>query len=316
RAAHAAPRGRRGAGRPARRLPPVPDPRRQPVSPARHRGRRRGPARQRHRHRRSRGAPRLPRQAAHGAARGARHRARGPGAHAGVRAAMMRAALSLLAIVLAAPSVAGPRDDATVALNFQDVELPVLAHFVSEVTGRNFIVDERVHGKVTIISPTRLTPDEAYLVFQSVLQVKGFSTVPSGAVTKIVPARDALGSGGPSAQTSDEAVTRRLPLVHAAGAALGPVLQPLVSKDGVLTAYPPTNHLLVVDAGSNVERVARTAADLDRPATERSAETLGLRYANAEELAARLRDAMGSDANGHRPPVFPDPPTPHPLASH
>src|SRR5262245_47676894 len=123
---------------------------------------------------------------------------------------MTRAAITLLAILTAAPAVAGPPQEATVALNFQDVELPVLAHFVSEVTGRNFIVDERVRGKVTIISPTRLTPDEAYLVFQSVLQVKGFSTVPSGAVTKIVPARDARESGGPSTQTSDEVVARRL----------------------------------------------------------------------------------------------------------
>ena len=53
---------------------------------------------------------------------------------------------------------------------------------------------------MTIISPTRLTPDEAYLVFQSVLQVKGFTTVPSGAFTKIVPIRDAH-AGGPRAAT-------------------------------------------------------------------------------------------------------------------
>ena len=87
-------------------------------------------------------------------------------------------ALSLLA-ALGTPARAA--DDANVALNFQDVELPVLAKFVSEVTGRNFIVDDRVRGKVTIISPTRITPDEAYHVFQSVLQVKGFTTVPAGA---------------------------------------------------------------------------------------------------------------------------------------
>ena len=67
---------------------------------------------------------------------------------------------------------------------------------MSEVTGRNFIVDERVKGKATIISPTRLTPDEAYLVFQSVLQVKGFTTLPAGSFTKIVPIRDATQSGG------------------------------------------------------------------------------------------------------------------------
>src|SRR5436309_3202654 len=118
-------------------------------------------------------------------------------------------------------------EEATVALNFQDVELPVLARFVSEVTGRNFIVDDRVRGKVTIISPTRITPDEAYLVFQSVLQVKGFTTVPSGAFTKIVPAREALASG---TRRGDEVVTRILPLGHAAADGLVRVLAQLVGQ--------------------------------------------------------------------------------------
>src|SRR5216110_1472760 len=158
-----------------------------------------------------------------------------------------------VALALALAASAPAAEEATVALNFQDVELPVLAKFVSEVTGRNFIVDDRVRGKVTIISPTRITPDEAYLVFQSVLQVKGFTTVPSGAFTKIVPAREALASG---TRRGDEVVTRILPLGHAEASGLVPVLQPLVSKDGLLTAYPPTNSLVVVDAGANVDRLA------------------------------------------------------------
>src|SRR3989442_867711 len=202
-----------------------------------------------------------------------------------------------VALALALAASAPAAEEATVALNFQDVELPVLARFVSEVTGRNFIVDDRVRGKVTIISPTRITPDEAYLVFQSVLQVKGFTTVPSGAFivddrvrgrvtiisrtgitpdepylvsqsvlqvrgstrvpsgafTKIVPAREAVASG---ARRGDEVVTRILPLGHAEASGLVPVLQPLVSKDGPLTAYPPPNTLAVADPGANADRPA------------------------------------------------------------
>src|SRR5262252_6932462 len=144
-------------------------------------------------------------------------------------------AAALLLGALASSGRAAP--EATVALNFQDVDLPVLARFVSEVTGRNFIVDDRVRGKVTVISPTRITPEEAYLVFQSVLQVKGFTTVPAGSFTKIVPARDAVASG---VRRGDEVVTRILPLRHAEAAVLVPVLQPFVSKDGLLTAYAAT----------------------------------------------------------------------------
>src|SRR3989442_4110058 len=202
----------------------------------------------------------------------------------------MRPSLALL-LVLAGPAWAA--EEATVALNFQDVELPVLAKLVSEVTGRNFIVDDRVRGKVTIISPTQITPDEAYLVFQSVLQVKGFTTVPSGAFTKVVPARDALASG---ARRGDEVATRILPLGHAEASGLVPVLQPLVSKDGLLTAYPPTNSLVVVDAGANVDRLTALLADLDVPSSERAIEVVGLRFAPAEETARRLRDSVGGQA--------------------
>src|SRR5438105_13090697 len=112
-----------------------------------------------------------------------------------------------VALALALAASAPAAEEATVALNFQDVELPVLAKFISEVTGRNFIVDDRVRGKVTIISPTRITPEEAYQVFQSVLQVKGFTAVPAGAFTKIMPARDARETG---AGSGDELVTRIL----------------------------------------------------------------------------------------------------------
>src|ERR1700738_1999013 len=77
-----------------------------------------------------------------------------------------------------------------ITMNFQNVDIPVLAKFISEITGRNFILDESVRGKVSVISPTKVTPPPAYSIFQSVLQLKGFTTVKAGSIIKIVPARD------------------------------------------------------------------------------------------------------------------------------
>jgi general secretion pathway protein D len=117
--------------------------------------------------------------------------------------------------------------------------------------------------------------------------------VPSGAFTKIVPVRDARETAGPTGgQPGDEVTTRILSLRHADAAALLPVLQPLVSKDGLVTAYPPTNRLVVVDAGANVERVASLLRDLDGPSSAHAVDTVHLRYAPADELAARLRDTL------------------------
>jgi general secretion pathway protein D len=82
----------------------------------------------------------------------------------------------------------------SITMDFQDVDIAALVKSMSEVTGKNFILDERVHGKLTIISPTKMSVDEAYRAFQSALQLKGFTTVRVGAVIKIVPSKDAKSS--------------------------------------------------------------------------------------------------------------------------
>ncbi|MBI3995641.1 MAG: hypothetical protein HY349_06670 [Nitrospirae bacterium] len=77
-----------------------------------------------------------------------------------------------------------------ITLDFNNVDLPVFVKFVSEIVGKNFIIDERVRGKVTIFSPTKISVDKVYQVFQSVLDIKGFAAVASGDMVQILPASD------------------------------------------------------------------------------------------------------------------------------
>ena len=78
-----------------------------------------------------------------------------------------------------------------VSIDFNNVDINVFIKFMSELSGTNFVVDQRVKGKVTIISPSKISMAEAYKVFESVLEVHGYTTVKSGEVVKIIPSPDA-----------------------------------------------------------------------------------------------------------------------------
>jgi general secretion pathway protein D len=201
-------------------------------------------------------------------------------------------AIAMLLAALTAPAAA--EDRPTVAFDFQDVELSVVARFVSEVTGRNFILDDRVRGRITIISPTEVSAEDAYGAFQAALAVKGFTTVETASFVKILPMREARGAptepGGP-----DDVVTRILTVRHANVASLEPVLSPLVSPDGVLTVHPDSGRVVVVDTGASTDRIAALVEALDRPGRHEATRLVPLEHADAEDLALRLREALGAD---------------------
>ncbi len=191
-----------------------------------------------------------------------------------------------------------------ITMNFQDIELSALVKFISEITGKNFILDERVKGKVTIISPAKITEDEAYAVFQSVLQVKGFATVPSGSVYKVLPAQDAksttLDTYLPKVPVgdTDEFVTKLLPLQNVDVNNMLPIIQPLVSPNGLLAAYVATNTLILIDSASNIDRIARILHVLDVEGQDRGVEVIRLNYAFATEIAALLGQVLDDESQG------------------
>ncbi len=204
----------------------------------------------------------------------------------------------------ASPAAAqGPRvveadGERAITMDFQDVDLGVLVKFMGEITGKNFVMDERVQGKITVVSPTKITPEEAYQVFQAVLQVKGFTTVPSGAVVRIIPTKDAKETSlrtftdGTARVPTEEYVTRLIPLTQVDAADIGNVLQPLVSKDGLITAYPQTNSLIIIDSAANVERLSRMITELDVASSRRHTELVTLKHAAAGELADTIQQVL------------------------
>lgn len=137
-----------------------------------------------------------------------------------------------------------------VSLDFKNVDIRVFIKFISDLTDKNFIVGDNVKGKITVISPQKVTVKEAYKVFESVLEVKGFTTVPSQGGTKIVRAVKARKKNlGIRSETNgeqtlqDRMITQINPLEHASSQKLRKLLTPMVSKQGLLIDYPPTNTL-------------------------------------------------------------------------
>lgn len=176
------------------------------------------------------------------------------------------------------------------SMDFTDVELPVLIKFMSEQTKRNFIFDERVTGKITIVSPRRVTLEEAYNVFLSVLQVKGYTVVELGNTLKIVPLgtvrqENLPTSGDNQTRGASEFVSRLIPLQNVESAEIVGILSPLVSKDGLLSPFPATNTLLLIDSSSNIDRILRIIAEIDIPSAGASLRLFPLKNASASEVA-------------------------------
>ena len=215
-------------------------------------------------------------------------------------AALLFVTFTIRSSAFAEPTGLPPQN--TITMNFQNVDIPVLAKFISEITGRNFIIDESVRGKVTIISPSKVTPEQAYSIFQSVLQVKGFTTVQAGKIIKIEPARN-VRSNAPltTSQTppgGDEYVTRMVRLKNIDAASIVGVIQPMISHDGLVAAFPSDNTVIVTDDAYNVERLVRIIGELDVRGEQASIVVIPLKLAFGGELAPEIDQLMQAKMGG------------------
>jgi general secretion pathway protein D len=180
-----------------------------------------------------------------------------------------------------------------ISMDFTDVDLPVLIKFISEQTKKNFVFDERVQGKITIISPRRVSLDEAYNVFLSVLHVKGFATVEQDDTIKIVPIGIARQENLPtetdgSREPGAKIITRLIPLQFVDVAEIVTLLTPIVSKDGLLTSFPASNTLIIIDSRANIDRIMRILAEIDKEGTGNTLHVVPLKNASVTEIAKTL----------------------------
>ena len=203
------------------------------------------------------------------------------------RTAMKLRIASLIALSLALGSA-----HADVTLNLKDAEINTLISTVSEVTGKNFIVDPRVKGKVTVISAAPMDQQAVYETFLAVLQVQGFAAIPAGNAIKIIPETNARSDGGILSRSGagmpiDDLVTYVYPVKNISAAQLVPILRPIMAQSAHLAAYPGNNMLLIVDRAGNVSRLIEIIKKLDGDG-DRDVESVPLENAAATEVVRIL----------------------------
>ena len=207
-----------------------------------------------------------------------------------------------------ASSSEGPPQESFISIDFNDVDIEVFIKFISELTGRNFIIDRRVKGNISVISPTKISVEEAYAVFESVLDVHGFATVDAGEVTKIIPS--------PYARTmnietrlkkeadapNDKIVTQLIHLNYADPNEVKQLCAPLVSKSSVVLAYAPTNMLIITDVYSNIKRLIQIIDAIDVTGIGQSISVIPIEYADADEMVKIIDSVFNAPAAAGQPP--------------
>ena len=187
-----------------------------------------------------------------------------------------------------------------VILNFTDVDIATMVKFISDLTGKNFVMDERVKGKISVYSPTKLSSEEAFNVFTSVLELKGFTLIQVGKVYKIVPLASAKQSGTrlysdkEKSPVNESYVARVITLENIAVQEALTFLQPMVSKDGHVSAFGPANMLLVVDSSINIQKILDILKVIDTEKRRDAAELVYLKNGSAESIAKTVQEWLGS----------------------
>jgi general secretion pathway protein D len=190
----------------------------------------------------------------------------------------------------------GKKEDSKkyVTIDFDNVDIGVLVKFVSELTGKNFIIDDKVKGKVTVISPKKIPINDVYKVFLSILEVNGYTVVPSGDMVKIIPASLAREKSvetrikNEPGAPDDRMVTQIVSLERANPDEIKRVLDPIISKSSSVLSYPPAGILVITDYLSNIKRLQEIILALDVEGAGEQISYIPLQNASASEVVKSL----------------------------
>src|SRR3990172_2695977 len=196
-----------------------------------------------------------------------------------------------------APAPPPPRPSARfVVLNFDNADIEVVIHAVSEIVGFNYVLAPDVRGKVTVQTSARIPQEEVFNVLLAILEVHGFTAVKSGTLYKIIklegarerPVPTVVGAAPDPGRVGDEIITQIVPIRFASVAELSGLLRPLMSARGSLIPHRETNLLIITDSASNIRRLLDIVKLVDVEVTLEELQVIPVKHADAQELAQIL----------------------------
>lgn len=209
---------------------------------------------------------------------------------------------SLWAVVAAAPIMAVMSTSVqaqTWKINLRDADLTAFINEVADITGKNFAVDPRVRGNVTVISNKPLNKNEVYDLFLGVLNVNGVVAIPSGNSIRLVPDSNVKNAGVPydsrRRAQGDQVVTRVIWLENTNPNDLIPALRPLMPQFAHMASVQGTNALIVSDRAANIAQLETIIRNLDGTG-QNDLEAIDLHSSQAEELIGLLETMSATGA--------------------
>lgn len=185
-------------------------------------------------------------------------------------------------------------------INARNAEIANILRVFSRRLKRNYILDERVRGKVTMYLPGKLSAEQALTILDTVLALKGFAAVPIHENTwKVVPSREARQTtiptvvGPTQGDPTASVVTRLVNLKYVPVEDVHKIINDLISPDGLVTAHAGTNSLILIDYENNIERILEIVSALDVPFTDRDMTIIPVKNAEAAQIAEKLKELLG-----------------------
>lgn len=194
---------------------------------------------------------------------------------------------------------------ALVDFTLEDADLPDLVRLISQVTGKRFILPGKARSiKATVASTRPVTAAEAYRAFLSILELNGMTIVPVGRYLKIIETAGSENQplpvvvDGEAMPADDRYLTRLHRVENVSAEDVATLLGRFKSREGNVTAYAPTNTIILTDTGRNIRRMLRILQEIDVPRTGEQIWIEPIHYANAEELSSRLSEIFPSAGGG------------------